>query len=61
MEFCPKDVLTMEGDFPVVVDIEACTECRLCEIICPDFAILLERSIREREGTKYGARRASAE
>jgi len=44
VEFCPKDVLKMAGDFPIVVDIDACTECELCEIICPDFAILLERT-----------------
>jgi NAD-dependent dihydropyrimidine dehydrogenase PreA subunit len=23
----------------IVVDADACTGCRLCEILCPDFAI----------------------
>lgn len=44
IHFCPKKVLT-EGDdsYPVVVDLEACTGCRLCELLCPDFAIEVEK------------------
>ncbi len=37
--FCPVDVLEMK-DFKVhVARIEDCTECMLCEVRCPDFAI----------------------
>jgi 2-oxoglutarate ferredoxin oxidoreductase subunit delta len=37
--FCPADVLEMK-DFKVhVARIEDCTECMLCEVRCPDFAI----------------------
>ena len=39
VEFCPKGVLAMKGGYPVVVDPEACTQCLLCELRCPDFAI----------------------
>ena len=39
VEFCPKTVLVMEGAYPVVVDLEACTRCQLCDFRCPDFAI----------------------
>ncbi len=41
---CPADVLEIK-DFKVhVVDIEACTECMLCEVRCPDFAIEVVQS-----------------
>ncbi len=44
VEFCPKDVLTLEDDGKVVArDVESCTECGLCEIRCPDFAIIIEK------------------
>jgi NAD-dependent dihydropyrimidine dehydrogenase PreA subunit len=33
----------MEGEVPVVVDIERCTRCLQCEFICPDFAIEVSR------------------
>ncbi len=39
VEFCPRHVLEMEGVYPVVVNIDACTACGLCEVLCPDFAI----------------------
>ena len=40
VEFCPWDVLEadLEGR-PHVVKLEACTNCKLCEMHCPDFAI----------------------
>ena len=44
--YCPRDVLEFSDHFnrkgyhpPVVVRPEACVNCRLCEMICPDFAI----------------------
>ena len=39
VEFCPTDVLAMNGPVVEVVNIDACTGCGLCEIRCPDFAI----------------------
>jgi 2-oxoglutarate ferredoxin oxidoreductase subunit delta len=40
--FCPKGVLAMEGNKIKVVDRDACIECKLCEMRCPDYAIYLE-------------------
>lgn len=44
--FCPQDVferaetLNKKGVFPPrVVRGDNCVKCRLCELICPDFAI----------------------
>jgi len=39
VEFCPQDVLAMNGALVEVVNLEACTACMLCELRCPDFAI----------------------
>lgn len=43
---CPKKVLQPSKDInakgyilPEAVDIVACTQCKLCEIVCPDLAI----------------------
>ncbi len=41
VEFCPKGVLAMKDGYPEVVNSEACTQCLLCELRCPDFAIEL--------------------
>lgn len=38
--FCPAGVFELAGDgAPVVARPEACTFCRTCEILCPDFAV----------------------
>ncbi len=46
VEFCPRGVLALSARFnlkgyhpPDVVHPEACTSCRLCELLCPEFAI----------------------
>ena len=39
VEYCPTGVLAMKGVVPVVVDLEACTACQMCDYVCPDFAI----------------------
>ena len=44
VEFCPHDVLGMNGAYAEVVDLEKCTVCGLCEIRCPDFAITVEKN-----------------
>lgn len=40
VSFCPKECLsTGDKGFPRLSDPDACTRCRLCEIMCPDFVI----------------------
>ena len=46
VEFCPKDVLEMSGEFnakgyhpPRIKDKDACTYCDMCEMVCPEFSI----------------------
>jgi NAD-dependent dihydropyrimidine dehydrogenase PreA subunit len=42
VEFCPFAVYKVgEGGKPEVVRPEACTNCKLCEWHCPDFALLV--------------------
>ncbi|MGD8564597.1 MAG: 4Fe-4S binding protein [Desulfarculaceae bacterium] len=38
--FCPRQALAAdEWGHPVLIKPERCTSCRLCEMLCPDFAI----------------------
>jgi len=46
VEYCPRQVLEMSREFnrkgyhpPEIIDAEACVNCGLCEMICPEFAI----------------------
>ncbi len=41
VDVCPHDVLVMEEGIAKVKDIEKCTACNLCELECPDFAIVV--------------------
>jgi len=50
VEFCPKDILKMSEElntrsyhFPYIISLktEDCSQCRLCERLCPDLAIFL--------------------
>jgi len=47
-EFCPKDNLRpgKEGS-PEMIDPETCTGCKLCEYLCPDFAIQVYKDEQE--------------
>jgi 2-oxoglutarate ferredoxin oxidoreductase subunit delta len=45
---CPRDVLAISKErgsagflVPEAVQAEACTKCMMCELICPDFAIVV--------------------
>ncbi len=50
VEFCPWKVLEADAEGrPKVVKIEACTNCKLCEMHCPDFAI----EVKEAEPTAH--------
>jgi len=49
VEFCPRGVLAVSERYnakgyhpPEIVALEACTACRLCELLCPDFALGIE-------------------
>ncbi len=39
VDYCKPKVLEMDGVVPVAVNIDKCTRCRMCEAVCPDFAI----------------------
>jgi len=41
VDMCPHDVLVMENGIVKVDDIEKCTACNICELHCPDFAIVV--------------------
>lgn len=51
VEFCPKQVLIISDGFnrkgyhpPEVANPDDCINCRLCQILCPDFAIWVSDS-----------------
>ena len=52
ISFCPKSALKSsekmneKGYFvPIEADMEQCTTCFLCEKMCPDFAIAIEKDV----------------
>ena len=47
VDICPRDVLVEKPPLkkPAVVNIGACTGCRLCELLCPDWAISVEMEL----------------
>lgn len=58
VEVCPTNVLKMvpigtrwQGSVVVVEDADACTACMLCELQCPDFAILIDRGEKKKATT----------
>ncbi len=42
VEFCPTDVLAIDNGIAVVINLDACTSCQLCDLRCPDFAITVK-------------------
>ncbi len=58
VEFCPKEVLEVSDEFnikgyhiPRVKPETTCVACMLCERICPDFAIYIDK-LDDEEGTE---------
>jgi 2-oxoglutarate ferredoxin oxidoreductase subunit delta len=43
VEFCPTNVLEMDGFLVKVVRPDACIGCMQCELRCPDFAIKVHK------------------
>lgn len=64
IEFCPKHVLAIAPGFnkkgyhpPLVKDALACSNCKLCEYYCPEFAIYTPASAEKKKTVhKVGAR-----
>jgi len=49
IESCPRDVLAISHErgaagflAPEATKPEACTKCLMCELVCPDFAIVVD-------------------
>lgn len=57
IKFCPRDALeeseelTQKGIHKPVEVEDRCNDCRLCELVCPDFAITVEEEEEEEEYT----------
>jgi 2-oxoglutarate ferredoxin oxidoreductase subunit delta len=63
IEFCPMDVLEESEKYnvkgyhpPEVAKPEACVNCQLCELICPEFAIYV---VDAKEAEKNDKQKAS--
>ncbi len=58
VEYCPTNVLEMSSGYNAkgyhpaqVVVADACTDCKFCEVICPEFAIFVttDTDVKEEE------------
>ena len=59
IHFCPKNVfepstrLNKRGFLmPAIVHLEDCNACGVCELFCPDFAIVVEKEEKEEVAKK---------
>lgn len=39
--FCPRNVYVSENGKPMIANLNACINCKLCELRCPDYAIIV--------------------
>jgi 2-oxoglutarate ferredoxin oxidoreductase subunit delta len=56
VEYCPRDVLELSYEFnskgyhyPVPKNEQACVNCKLCDMLCPEFAIYTVDVEKEKE------------
>ena len=56
-QVCEPQVLSWKPPFnkAIVVDIDACTGCRHCEWLCPDWAIVVREIAPQSVGTAISA------
>lgn len=48
IELCPEKVFDKDKQgYPVVARPEECTQCLICELHCPDFAIEVKRRVKK--------------
>ena len=48
IEFCPKKIIKMgEDGYPEINELDKCVECKLCVVLCPDFAIIRDPEKKE--------------
>ena len=47
VEFCPKNVLALEGEKAVIQNPDQCVYCGQCEQRCPDYALYIEHKKEE--------------
>jgi 2-oxoglutarate ferredoxin oxidoreductase subunit delta len=53
---CPRRVFDRDDlGYPGIVRHEDCTQCLICELHCPDFAIAIERRVRAKTATAASA------
>jgi len=59
--YCPKKVYDASDEMntkgyrlPTPSRIEECTECGLCDLNCPDFAIILEKTKTKKKQSSKG-------
>ena len=43
MGFCPTSVIAIEDGKVIIANPDACVKCRLCEKLCPDYAIYFKK------------------
>jgi 2-oxoglutarate ferredoxin oxidoreductase subunit delta len=48
IELCPEHVFDRDRrGYPVIARPDDCTQCLLCELHCPDFAIAVQRRVKK--------------